>query len=713
MNALFQTVFHLNVVSSYIILIVLVIRFLLRKSPKLFSYALWGIVFFRLVFPVSIESNMSLIPRQINTVSIESTVLNNSSYRGEAPVTEATYNNPVVKADPQNSDPGKPPVTLYNLFPYIWTAGFGLLILINIIQFLKLQKRLTGAAHVKNNLFQSEFILTPFVMGIIKPKIYIPAGLTDYERTYIVRHEQVHIRRKDYLIKIIACFITCIHWFNPLVWLSFILMTRDMEMSCDETVIKELGGNIKKEYSASLLSLAAGRRMPEGMPLAFGGNSVKNRIKNVLNYKKPGIWAIVISVLVVVFVCTGLFFSPVRAVSDSFKSRKQPVALTNYEISRNTVRLYDGTEGILKLVMTEGSFYDEDYAGFGGGIYPENYEGSYELQLFDNKGNILSTLDLNKDWNMSKINFKGKFDILFSDYNSDNCPDFTIGTYGSSNMDLYSLYTATPENRLLCILKAPVSNSSKESSILFNKDTDSSKNRFITKEYDNSIGEYGYHIYEWDQASGFFLKANEPSSFQTDEPDTGNVQAAAISFEADLTHDGSMETIIVDTSRVAEEQTAVVSVVNESGEILWNNEAATAHAGWNSLYLTTMDGKDYILRYQPSMFQGTAAYEYNLFYLDNAGSELSYDSDRMEFSINPGKIDFEPEDLVSFADKVNGYFKNSYLLLSTENGEVIYSTPQNKITGAENYSWLDGGGVTYESQELLDKLIKFKEKYSQ
>ncbi len=712
MNALFQTVFHLNVVSSYIILFVLVIRFLLRKSPKLFSYALWGIVFFRLVFPVSFESNISLIPRQINTVSIENTVLNNSSYRAEVPVTEAPYNNPVVKADPQKPDAGKPPVSLYSLFPYIWTAGFSLLILINVIQFLRLQKRLKGAAHVENNLFQSEFIQTPFVMGIIKPKIYIPAGLTNYERTYIVRHEQVHIRRKDYLIKIIACFITCIHWFNPLVWLSFMLMTRDMEMSCDETVIKELGGNIKKEYSASLLSLAAGGSMPRGMPLAFGGNSVKKRIKNVLNYKKPGIWAIMISILVVVSVCTGLFFSPVRAVSDSFKNRKQPVALTNYEISRNTVRLYDGTEGILKLVMTEGSFYDEEYAGFGGGIYPENYEGSYELQLFDNKGNILSTLDLNKDWNMSKINFKGKFNILFSDYNSDNCPDFTIGTYGSSNMDLYSLYTATPENMLLCILKAPVSNSSKESSILLSKDSNSSKNRFITKTYDNSIGEYGYSIYEWDQASGFFLKVNDPL-IQTDEPDTNKVQAAAISFEADLTHDGSMDTIIVDTSRVAEEQTAFVSVVNEYGKTLWSNEAATAHAGWNSLYLTTIEGKDYILRYQPSMFQGIAAYEYDLFYLDNAGSELPYDSGRIEFSINPGKIDYEPKDLVSFAGKVNDYFKNSYLLLSTENGDVKYSTPQNKITGAENYSWLDGGGVTYDSQVLLDKLIKYKEKYSE
>ncbi len=524
MNALLPAVLKLSVVSSYTILFVLVIRFLLRKSPKLFSYALWGIVFLKLIIPVSFESNFSFIPRQINTVSIESSVLRNTFYRPEVQVTENLNNNPIDKSDPQKPHTGRPPFSPYSLFPYVWATGFSLFILTNFIQFRKLQKKLTGAAHVENNLFQSELIQTPFVMGIIKPKIYIPAGLSDYEQTYIVRHEQVHILHKDYLIKFIAYFITCIYWFNPLVLLSFILMTRDMEMACDETVIKELGETIKKEYSASLLSLAAGQSMPGGMPLAFGENAVKSRIKNVLNYKKPGIWAVMISTLLIVFVCTGLFFNPAKAAPDSFKNRKQPVA---------------------------------------------------------------------------------------------------------SNTD----------NTL-------------ESSTSF-------------------------------------------------------------TFKADLTHDGNMETIIVDTSRVAEKQTAVISVVNEYSETLWSNEAATAHAGWNSLYLTTINGMDYILRYQPSMFQGNAAYEYDLFYLNNTGSKLSYDSDRMEFSINPGKIDYEPENLASFAGKINEFFKNSYLLLSTENGDVKYSTPQNKITGAENYSWLDDGGITYESQELLDKLIKFKEKYSE
>lgn len=162
---------------------------------------------------------------------------------------------------------------------------------------MKLQKRLKNAVRERDNIYLAEHLETPFVMGIIRPRIYLPASLTDKEKRYIILHEEMHIKRFDHIVKIFSFFVLCLHWFNPLVWAAFFISGKDMEMSCDEAVIKQLGSNVKKEYSASLLTLATGRRVIGGTPLAFGEGDTKGRIKNVLNYKKPAFWVVVLAVI--------------------------------------------------------------------------------------------------------------------------------------------------------------------------------------------------------------------------------------------------------------------------------------------------------------------------------------------------------------------------------------------------------------------------------
>jgi beta-lactamase regulating signal transducer with metallopeptidase domain len=151
---------------------------------------------------------------------------------------------------------------------------------------------------------------TPFVLGLLRPKIYLPVGFNDKERSYILLHEQTHINRKDHIIKMLAFLVLSVHWFNPFVWIAFMLMSMDMELSCDERVLKEMNEDIKKPYANSLLSLATRRHILNGSPLAFGEGNVKGRIKNVLNYKKPRFWVIVLAAIIAIAVGIGLLANP-------------------------------------------------------------------------------------------------------------------------------------------------------------------------------------------------------------------------------------------------------------------------------------------------------------------------------------------------------------------------------------------------------------------
>jgi len=161
---------------------------------------------------------------------------------------------------------------------YIWILGIIVLLSYSLVSVLILKKHLKSAQHVERNIYLAKNLKTPFVLGIIKPRIYLPVGLSENEKNYILIHEQTHIRRKDHIIKVMAFLILSVHWFNPLVWIAFMLMGTDMELSCDERVLKEINEDIKKPYASSLLSLAAHKHILNGNPLAFGEENVSHRI---------------------------------------------------------------------------------------------------------------------------------------------------------------------------------------------------------------------------------------------------------------------------------------------------------------------------------------------------------------------------------------------------------------------------------------------------
>ena len=194
------------------------------------------------------------------------------------------------------------------IMPYLaglWLVGVFALLLYTVISYVRLKKKIGTAVLYKDNIFQSESVISPFVLGIIKPKIYLPFNMTDSDMENVVAHEQAHIKRKDHLWKPLGFLLLTIHWFNPLMWVGYIMLCKDIELACDEKVVKNLDTEQRADYSQALLSCSVNRRMIAACPLAFGEVGVKSRIKTVLNYKKPAFWIIIIAIIasIVAAVC--------------------------------------------------------------------------------------------------------------------------------------------------------------------------------------------------------------------------------------------------------------------------------------------------------------------------------------------------------------------------------------------------------------------------
>jgi beta-lactamase regulating signal transducer with metallopeptidase domain len=310
MGELFIAVLNMSLTASYVIIFVMIIRLLLKKAPKVISYALWGLVAFRLIIPFSFESIFSLMPRNTNTVPISYNIIYQQSPQINSGIelvdsfVSQSLSAPTIGASVN-------PLQIYvEAGTYIWILGIIALLVYSFVSILVLKRQLKSAKIIKKNIYEATSLKTPFILGFIKPKIYLPVGLNLEERGYILLHEQIHINRKDHIIKVLAFLILSVHWFNPLVWIAFILMSTDMELSCDEEVLKRMNEDVKKSYANSLLSLATGRRIVNGSPLAFGEGNVRERIKNVLNYKKPRFWVVLVSVIVLIGAGIALLSNP-------------------------------------------------------------------------------------------------------------------------------------------------------------------------------------------------------------------------------------------------------------------------------------------------------------------------------------------------------------------------------------------------------------------
>lgn len=333
LDQIFMQVIDMSRIASVIILIVLIARLLLKKSPKFVSYVLWSVVLFRLLCPISFESFISLIPEMtpvsyhytLADESISLTDVGEAAYQAVSDVWNGGSGVQQIETTELEADGTSKTVTSdfweiwILLGQYVWLAGVDIMLLYSIISYYRLKKKLEVVIPLKENIYIADDISSPFVIGFIHPKIYLPNGLNEKEQAYIIMHEQFHIKRCDHIVKILAYTALCIHWFNPLVWLAFFLSSKDMEMSCDEAVIKRMGETIKADYSTSLLALAVGQRVTIGVPLAFGEGDTKERIKNIAAWKMPNKKQLSIISIAVAILMVCLMVDPIEVISsDTF-----------------------------------------------------------------------------------------------------------------------------------------------------------------------------------------------------------------------------------------------------------------------------------------------------------------------------------------------------------------------------------------------------------
>ena len=298
MSELFLEIVNRSIAASWIVIAVLILRFCLKKAPKWVNVLLWGIVAVRLIFPFSIESALSLIP-SAETVSPSIMMETAPSVQTGVPALDQVIN-PVIdhSLSPAPGASANPLQIWISVMAAVWLAGAATLLLYSAISYWRLRRRVREAVILRDNIYQSENAGSPFVLGIIQPKIYLPYSVDSGALAYVIAHEQAHIRRGDHWWKPLGFLLLTVHWFNPLLWLSYILLCRDIELACDEKVIREMGSEQRADYTQALVSCSVSRRSIAACPLAFGEVGVKTRVKSVMNYKKPAFWIILASALI-------------------------------------------------------------------------------------------------------------------------------------------------------------------------------------------------------------------------------------------------------------------------------------------------------------------------------------------------------------------------------------------------------------------------------
>lgn len=524
MRELFLQIVNMNFSAVWLILAVMLARLLLRRAPKWISVLLWGIVALRLVCPVFVESPLSLIPAAPAITTVLPSL--DAGQKGPA-LTEAlpsantlpedgNANRKRPAADGQSmihgsessAPAGKNTLSFVDILTGIWLTGTLLMAGYSAFSWLRLKRRVNTAVILRNPIYVSERISSPFVFGIVRPRIYLPFGMDENSLEYVIAHEEAHIQRKDHWWKLLGILLLSIHWFHPLVWLSYVLFCRDIELACDEKVIRTLDRHQRADYSQALLLCSTAHKSIAACPPAFGEIGVKERVKSILSYKKPTFWVILAAMAVCVAVALCFLTNPA--------SRKD--------------------------------------------AFPE-------------------------------------FDELFR-----------------STQNAGSAGQASPDN-------------------------------------DAISGE----------ASGSPSAGNDEltgaESLQPTE-DNGLLDTIILD-DVDLDHDGETERI-----RVYEEyegQVYRLEVIKQDGTVIWDREAAYAHTGWTSVLLYRKNGKDYLMEYLPTMFQGVASYNCTIFSLEG-GQVTEEDSRTVDFSLPVLALTGKME---AFAELVNYWLDESTVLLST------------------------------------------------
>lgn len=581
LEQIFLKVLNMSLTASVVIIFVLISRLFLSKLPKIFSYALWSVVLFRLVCPFSFESVLSLLPTKANPIPQDIMYMAKPQIDTGLPAVNNSIN--AILPSPNVVGSINPLQVWIFLAASIWVLGIVVMVLYSIVSIAKLHIKLKSSTCEGENIYTFAGQCSPFVLGLFAPKIYLPSNISSDEKRYILEHEHTHIKRFDPLVKMVGFCALSVHWFNPLCWVAFAYMSKDMELACDEAVIEKLGSDIKPDYSSSLLSLAAGHKILRFSPLAFGESNIKARVKNVLDYKKPAFWILIATLITVVAVAFGLVSNPRSKPQNAITIKG--AKLVEKEVMAS-ITLENGFD--VKLVLIKGQTFLAEATDFGVGTYPTNFKGEYQLQvLTDNQ--IVSTVDADQLRSLAfdgkELNFDKPFELETYDYNGDGKVDFSLGQPNSSSSSVFSLFSVDDTGKITTLeVTGGLVTSDKSFSPLLRQVADDA---FEFARYDNSLGGNALYTAIWKE-NAFDVTANEmpPNTIKWVQSLSAKDVAAIELVVAPAPQSKSYK-------KYADgEISLIVQLLNQSeGEFLPYNE--TLSGKMQTFYITTKNGEEH------------------------------------------------------------------------------------------------------------------------
>ena len=728
MAAVFLKLLNLSISASWLVLAVLVLRLISKRSPKWVNVLLWGIVALRLVLPFSIESALSLIPSAetvspaavqfapaptiTSGVSVIDNAVNPSLSEHFAAVPTASVN---------------PLYVWTEIAGWVWLIGLGAMLLYALVSYLRLRRRVSVSLSVRENIYLCDAISSPFILGVVKPHIYLPSGLDEVQRQNVLAHEQAHLARRDHWWKPLGFALLAVYWFNPVLWLAYTLLCRDIELACDERVIRTMDESAVKTYSTVLLACSMPRKAVITCPLAFGEVGVKERVKNALHYKKPAFWVVAASVTVCVVVAVCFLTDPptdtdaaglvgfhreqvtYADVTDASGAQPSSVQLTAEE----TDAVYALLDALQYKRLGAASAMQDCYAR----LYFISAAGERCEVMLSEREMLVNPITGGKTARLYELRSGSAElrDYLLECISASNAAeeDFSISgtvfSYGGESWDLaeqspaitsllgcdavgqYVVITGHggPKNAFYFIFDTEIrrfSNAFVGTHLVWQNDDLStavyayggnilSIDGRTLAELDLAENEYVYDlVYSQDgtvltvsivsnEETERVVRLNLPSQNKIDNLH-GN--ASTLLTAIDFDGDGTEEEIFFE--EVAPGQIYRIYVEGNGSE-RWSAELGLAHVGWDSYFLYRDGDTSAILRYNPAMFQGFCNYDYELFSIGADGQRLLTQRS-VEFDVNPDSDDPWPPDAQVFADEVNALLEKSTLLISTLDGEL-------------------------------------------
>lgn len=647
MERIFIRILNMSLTAGIVILLVIFLRLFLKRLPKVFSCLLWTVVLFRLLCPISFSLAVSLL----GILRIPSTEQGQIDYIPEnigvmeqpevvLPVSMATdaVNAALPPAAVENS--ANPMQAILFIGMCIWVSGILIMTICAVTAYLKLYRRLRNAVKEKDNIYRASDITTPFVCGLFSPRIYLPEKLADgspalgeREKQYILLHEQIHIKRRDYIWRFVSFLALVIHWFNPLVWLAFFLSGRDMEMSCDEAVIRKLGSDVKKEYSASLLALASGRRIVPGTPLAFGEGETGSRIKNVLRYKKPAQIALGAAFIVCIIAIVVLAANPgadeEEADQNAGAEDGQIAELSVMELSDGNIA--DGTYRVYVRSLSSSARGIDRYLvnDMEDGVEQPFLAFSEECKFYVNR-----SMDSLRYENVSFEELAGLAEEVFSYLNPPFLLTFESGLVTEAILENY--------------YGSGISYASLSPDIWYE------------------------HIQEMTGLSA----EDALTTYYTQETEVWS----------DIGDGEGYEHIQVYTGSIGDGESGIVRVQNTAGETLYTVSAHISRAGWNNIYLGNLgsrDGRGFIMVLHIEDRVDYGEYSYYVFRLSENGEirQIAGSS----FTFDDRSIPYDDALFREWTENLGAYMETCGLLLSTQDG--VLRTEAAREEEAKRYSY--------------------------